>query len=181
MNLLTKLSLTPEQVLKTIPRTLIVGYGNPDREDDGVAWHILMGIAKIFNISTPDQIYDGFFPEGRALDLWLNLQLMPEMAEEMVPYQRICFVDAHTGAVPNDIYWHPIISQFQNSPLTHHLTPDSIVSLLEHGYNHKPEAVLLSVRGFQFRFKQKLSSNTEKLSNQAIDKIIDWVLTPILP
>ena len=25
--------------------TLFIGYGNPDRQDDGVAWHVLTGIA----------------------------------------------------------------------------------------------------------------------------------------
>jgi hydrogenase maturation protease len=173
-------SLTPEQVLKTIPKTLIVGYGNPDREDDGVAWHILLGIARKFNILTPTQIYDGLFPEDRSLDFWLNLQLTPEMAEDMTSYRRICFVDAHTGAVPNDINWQPVISQFQNSPLTHHLTPSSLISLLEHAYHHKPEAILVSVRGYSFRFKPELSQDTEKLSSLAVDRIIDWVLSPIL-
>ncbi len=180
MTIFSKLSLTPEQVLKIIPKTLVVGYGNPDREDDGVAWHILLGIAKNFNIATPDQIYEGLFPEGRSLDFWLNLQLTPEMAEEMTKYQRICFVDAHTGAVPNDINLQTVISRFQNSPLTHHLTPDSLISLLEHGYHHKPEAILVSVRGFNFRFKPDLSPETEDLSSQAIEKIINWILSPIL-
>jgi hydrogenase maturation protease len=180
MTIFSKLSLTPEQVLKTIPNTLIVGYGNPDREDDGVAWHILLGIANKFNISTPAQLYDGFFPEGRSLDFWLNLQLTPEMAEEMTFYQRICFVDAHTGAVPNDINWQPVISRFQNSPLTHHLTPDSLISLLEHAYHHKPEAVLVSIRGFSFRFSPDLSPQTKNLSELAVEKIINWVLSPIL-
>lgn len=180
MNPLSESSLTPEQVLMMIPRTLIVGYGNPDREDDGVAWHILRDVSKIFDMPTPTEINEGLFPEGRSLDFYLNLQLTPEMAEEMISYQRVCFVDAHTGIVPENINWQSIESRFQNSPLTHHLTPESLVSLLEHAYHHTPECVLLSVRGFQFRFKQQLSTETEKLANQAVKRIVEWIIGPII-
>jgi hypothetical protein len=47
-----------EHALKKIPKTLILGYGNPDREDDGVAWHILKGIANQFGLTYPETMED---------------------------------------------------------------------------------------------------------------------------
>ncbi len=84
-------------------RILVIGYGNPDREDDGVAWHILNLLAKHYGIPAPDNYLEGFLPNGRKVDLFSALQLTPEMAETISEYDGVCFVDAHTGAVPNDV------------------------------------------------------------------------------
>jgi Ni,Fe-hydrogenase maturation factor len=168
-----------EQGLSKIPRTLIIGYGNPDREDDGVAWHVLVGIANYFGISTPYSYIEGLFPEGHTLDLWFNLQLTPEMADEMTPYNRICFIDAHTGAVEADIHWQILESKFQNSPLTHHLTPESLMSVLEHVYKRKPEAILVSIRGYQFGFQDILSQRTAELCSSAVESICNWIIQPL--
>ncbi len=172
----SRLSLTAAD-WQNLPRTLIVGYGNPDREDDGVAWHVLQTIAQKFGVPISDDTDVGIFPEGNQLDFWFNLQLMPEMAPDMVAYERICFIDAHTGAIPDKIRIEHIQSKFQNSPLTHHLTPETIVSILEHLYQHTPEALLVSIRGYQFRFEHALSVETYRLSQKAADRVLSWILT----
>ena len=38
----------------SLSKCLIVGYGNPDREDDGVAWHILQKLAQHYGLGQPD-------------------------------------------------------------------------------------------------------------------------------
>ncbi len=176
----SKDSANQQRILTTdwqnLPRTLIVGYGNPDREDDGVAWHVLQSIAYKFGIPISNDTDVGIFPDGNQLDFWFNLQLMPEMAPDMLVYQRICFIDAHTGAIPDEIRIEHIQSKFQNSPLTHHLTPETIVSILEHLYQHKPEVILVSIRGYQFRFEHGLSAKTFRLSRKAADRVVSWIL-----
>jgi hydrogenase maturation protease len=171
--------LTSDQVLKRIPKTLILGYGNPDREDDGVAWYVLQGVAKYFNIQLSEDSDVGIFPEGYNLDFWFNLQMLPEMASEMLGYQRICFVDAHTGAIEKEIQIKNIKSVYQNSPLTHHMTAEAFVSILQHLYSHQPETLLVSIRGYQFRFSRSLSEKTNELSNQAINEIVEWIKLPL--
>jgi len=171
--------LNPDQVLKNIPKTLIIGYGNPDREDDGVAWYVLQGVANYFNIHLSNDTDEGIFPEGQNLDFWFNLQLTPEMASEMILYQRICFVDAHTGTIEKEIQVKEIKSEYQNSPLTHHMTAEAFVSILEHLYHHQPETLMVSIRGYQFRFSRSLTEKTSELSKQAIFKIVNWIKLPI--
>ena len=34
-------------------KILLLGYGNPDREDDGVAWHVLKGVAEGLSLPSP--------------------------------------------------------------------------------------------------------------------------------
>jgi hydrogenase maturation protease len=126
---------------------LIIGYGNPDRQDDGVAWHIMYALAIKLGYPAPST-YEEEFPANDGLDFTFSLQLTPEMAEEIAAYERVCFVDAHTGDIPREVQMIPVESEFQRSPFTHHLTAQSLLSMCETLYHKKPEAALLSVRGY---------------------------------
>lgn len=158
-------------------RTLMIGYGNPDRQDDGVAWHILRALALDLGLPAPDS-YEDEFPANGRLDFEFHLQLTPEMAEEIAAYERVCFVDAHTGNIPTEVQMIPVESEFQRSPFTHHLTAQSLLSMCETLYGKKPEAVLLSVRGYQFGFDAELSTFTGALVNEAVERVRSWLEAP---
>jgi hydrogenase maturation protease len=155
--------------------TLILGYGNLDRQDDGVAWHVLEKIARKINRELPQAIEDTFIDLGDNPDLYFQLQLMPELSEIINDYERVCFVDAHTGAIENDLNIQSVTPAFQNSPFTHHMTPETLLSFVETMYHKVPEAILVSVRGYDFNFMRSLSADTENLAEQAVDKIIEWL------
>jgi hydrogenase maturation protease len=157
-----------------LKKLLILGYGNPDREDDGVAWHILRALTIKLGLSSP-QSYEDEFPEFASIDFAFHLQLTPEMAEDMTAYEYVCFVDAHTGNIPEPVRLIPVESEFQASPFTHHLTPQSLLSLCETIYEQKPEAALLSVLGHRFLFSRQLSEKTAQLVPQAVELIWDWI------
>lgn len=159
-------------------KTLIVGYGNADRQDDGVAWHVLSGIAEKLGKPVPGAPEDGFFPEGEEIDLWYVLQLVPEMAEDFARYERICFVDAHTGNIDQEIMLQPVGSSPASSAFTHHLTPAACLALTRTIYASDPEAALLSIRGYQFGFARTLSTETTLLVEKAIDLLWNWVNLP---
>lgn len=155
-------------------KVLLLGYGNPDREDDGVAWHILQALAIKMGLPGPDS-YEDDFPENQHVDFAFHLQLTPEMAETIADYEFVCFVDAHTGNIPEEVRIIDVESDFQRSPFTHHLTPQSLISICETLYGKKPEAALLSVRGYQFLFSRDLSEATSKLVPQGVDQVWDWL------
>lgn len=155
-------------------RTLILGYGNPDRQDDGVAWHIQRALARELGLPASES-YEEEFPPNDWLDFQFHLQLTPEMAEDLRAYERVCFVDAHTGSIPEEVRLVRVESEFQRSPFTHHLTPHSLLSMCETLYGSKPEAVLLSARGYHFEFQRELSPETAALVPQAVGLIRDWL------
>jgi hydrogenase maturation protease len=159
-------------------RTLILGYGNADREDDGAAWHVLLRTARRLGRTAPEQPEEGFDLEGQNPELFFSLQLTPEMAEMLAEFERVCFVDAHTGAVPTPLHIQVVESEFQNSPFTHHLTPQSCLSICQHLYGSAPEAVLVSVRGYEFGFGRNLSESTSRLVDQAVEEIVNWLDDP---
>ncbi len=155
--------------------TLIIGYGNFDREDDGVAWHILAALAGRLGYEVPQAPEEGMEPQGSEVDFLFRLQLTPEIAETVSAYDRACFVDAHTGAVPDDLHVERLEAQFQASPFTHHMTPETCLSIAETLYGKRPEAILVSVRGYQFGFERSLSSQTANLAGQAVEEIWKWL------
>jgi hydrogenase maturation protease len=153
---------------------LMIGYGNPDREDDGVAWHILRALTAKLGLSSPES-YEDEFPEFERIDFAFHLQLTPEMAEDISAYQYVCFIDAHTGHIPEPVRLISVASEFQHSPFTHHLTPQSLLSMCETIYGKKPDAALLSVLGYRFLFSRRLSDETAQLVPQAVELIWAWL------
>ncbi len=155
-------------------KILLLGYGNPDREDDGVAWHILRALAVKMGLPAPDS-YEDDFPENPHIDFAFYLQLTPEMAEDISGYEYVCFVDAHTGNIPEEVRIIDVESDFQKSPFTHHLTAQSLLSICETLYNTKPESALLSVRGYRFLFSRMLSEPTSMLVTEAVELVWAWM------
>jgi len=157
-----------------LKKVLIIGYGNPDREDDGIAWHILKALTVKLGLTSPGS-YEDEFPQFESIDFAFYLQLTPEMAEDIAAYMYVCFVDAHTGSIPRPVRLINVNSEFQHTPFTHHLTPQSLLSLCETIYGKKPDAALVSVLGHRFLFTRQLSEETSALVPQAVDLIWDWL------
>lgn len=156
-------------------QTLIIGIGNLDREDDGVAWHILNRLAGQFRQPNDFSLSQPFFDNNHSPDLLFSLQLTPEHIDDIVLYERICFIDAHTENIDEDIQFTYIEPLFQNSPFTHHLTAASLVFLCKSIYGHTPNSILVSVKGHSFRFTQTLSEETKRLIDPAILRIMNWL------
>jgi hydrogenase maturation protease len=158
-------------------KTLLLGWGNPDRQDDGAAWHVLAEVAHRSGLILPEELGEAFEPTGGDLELFFSLQLTPEMAEMVAEFERVIFIDAHTGAVPEDVSIRPITPWFQTSPLTHHLTAESCLELADRLYESRPEAWLVSVRGYSFGFSRELSTATAGFVQNAVNHIMDWYKT----
>lgn len=156
-------------------KALILGYGNPDREDDGVAWHILRGLAERLGRTVPDLETDALDQLGQSPDLLLVLQLTPELAEILADYDYVCFIDAHTGDYREDLRLVSIAAEFQTSPFTHHMTPQTCLMLAETLFGHTPQAIAVSVRGHRFGFSHTLSPQTALLAKEAIDQVVSWL------
>ena len=154
--------------------TLFIGYGNPDRQDDGVAWHVLTGIAQELGAETSSS-WEDRLPSTPEADFAFHLQLTPELAEDITAYDRVCFVDAHTGKIPENVQVVDVTPEYQTSPFTHHLTPEMLLSMGQELYQKTPEAILVSVRGYEFGFETELSPFTSSLVTEAVERTVGWL------
>lgn len=155
--------------------TLIIGYGNADRQDDGVGWHILKNLAERLGHQVPDDPGASIEIMSDKIDLIFILQIFPELAETISQYDRVCFVDAHTSDIPENISWIKLSPEYEKSPLTHHMSPKTVLSIAGTIYEEIPRAILVSIRGFHFQFERELSPQTAALTEEATERIWDWI------
>jgi len=157
--------------METPTPLLVIGYGNLDRQDDGVAWHVLAKTAKNLGIDFPVEPGESVCADDGRVEFIFQLQLTPELAETIAARKAVFFVDAHTGNIPVDMQLIQISAGFQKSPFTHHMTPETALSMAETVYHRAPDAFLCSVRGYEFLFSTTLSERTAHLAEEAASQL----------
>jgi hydrogenase maturation protease len=138
-------------------RTLVIGYGNPSRRDDGIGLAVVNGLRARLGRAPLDEGADGFDELGQALDTLFLQQLAPELAETLADYDQVFFVDAHAGNYPELVHREPMQALAGPSFVSHHMKPAMLLALTAQLYGAHPVAELLSVRGFDFDFGSTLS------------------------
>lgn len=137
-------------------KTLILGYGNCSRRDDGVGWFV---IERLQQAPLPD------------VELLTAHQLEVDQAEVISRFDNIIFVDAAVPQSPRPITETIVQPRFQSHAVAHYLTPSDLVSLSDTLYGHVPRAFLFSIRGTDFGFGAGLSAATESWALEAMTRI----------
>lgn len=139
--------------INSLLKTLIIGYGNPGRQDDG------LGPAFI----------DASQNKPETIALQSNYQLTVEDALDIKDYQQVIFVDASLDCV--EPFRLEEITTTNNSGFgSHSLTPQALIQLCHTLYQHSPKAYILAIRGYEFdQFEEKLSDKANNNLNQAIE------------
>ena len=153
-------------------RTLVIGFGNVYRRDDGAGFAVLNAVRARLGRPPLGIDDDGFDDRGHQTDTVLLHQLVPELAEEVVPYDLVVFVDAHIGHVPEEVYEEELDVCYKSATVTHTLHPCSVLALTQELHGRCPRGVLLSIRGYDFEFGEGLSEGTTALIPEAADRIL---------
>jgi hydrogenase maturation protease len=140
---------------------LVIAWGNPLREDDGVAWHVLEGLRSL----KPR-------PGLPALHLRHAHQLAPEMAECVSRAQGVVFVDARREGTPGEVRCEEIAPSAGSNPLAHSLSPQALLLYARQLYGRAPEAVVLSVAGERFGMGESLSPVVRRAIPRAIRAVV---------
>ena len=160
--------------------SLVLAYGNIDRQDDGVAWFVLKSLMNKFEVPGDPSMDDEYPIQHQNMVFDFHLQLTPELADSMGQFDRICFIDAHTGNVSEEIHVQEVTPIYQTSPFTHHMTPFTLLSICQVLHSRAPQAILTSIRGYEFKFTRSLSSATNELVEPAAEKIVNWLNSPMV-
>jgi len=123
------------------PRVLVLGYGNPGRQDDG------LGPARAASVD--DLGWAGL----TAFD---NYQLNIEDAIEVAAHDIVWFVDAaKQGTAPYEV--HTVQPALTIEFTSHLLRPEAILAIARQCYGGTPQAFLLAIRGYEFAFLESLT------------------------
>ena len=126
--------------------TLILGWGNPGRGDDG------LGPAFIDELAALE------LPE---VDTESGYQLQVEDAATVAAYQRVLFVDADrsSGKEPFRIGRLEAPAGAGAGFTTHSIGPETVLALARDLFASQPEAWVLGIRGYEFdTFSERISS-----------------------
>ncbi len=158
-----------------MPRTLVLGYGNLDRADDGVAWYVVSALRDRLGQKGLDDEATGLDDLGQKIDSVFIGQLVPELMDTALLYDRLIFVDAHVGEDIPELACSPVAPEHTAGLFTHHLTPPMFLAMLKALYDRAPAAHLVSILGRDFDFRRGLSEAARTLVEPAVDRILDLI------
>ena len=137
-------------------KTLIIGYGNDSRNDDGAGWFVINELSKL---NLPD------------VTLETAHQLEVDFAEIVRDYDQVIFVDA---AIPESAepWWAQDVEPgFRSHAVAHYLTPGDVLGLCRTLYGTTPRGRLFSIRGHDFNFGMELSPATRQAALEVAREI----------
>jgi hydrogenase maturation protease len=152
--------------------TLVIGYGNLDRQDDGVAYHVINALRRRLGQDGLDEEETGLEELGAAIDSIFVVQLAPELLDTAAAYEQTIFVDAHARTDIGDLYWAPVQPEYASATFTHHMTPALFLALLQALYRREPAGSMVSIRGHRFDFQRGLSAATQAFVEPAAEQIL---------
>jgi hydrogenase maturation protease len=126
-------------------KTLVIGYGNSLRGDDGVGYVVAERVAG-WNL-----------PEMRSIAVH---QLTPELAAEIAEVDRVFFVDAcldSNGKSPPRIESLPSTSVASPTSSDHAWSPSLLIHLAKTLYDTEPVAYQILIPARQFNYGETLS------------------------
>lgn len=141
----------------------IIGYGNPDRRDDGCGFHVASRLESMLR-------------ERESVTVRSMHQLDPVLAVELGEADQVLFVDASVENREKGVEWRRVVPEQGVLPaMTHHLKPSFLMGLVHAIEGRCPEAWLVSVQGEDFGIGEGLSPSTEWLAEQAIEEVLAFV------
>lgn len=126
-----------------MPKTLIIGYGNPGRLDDGLGPALAEAIEREHPADT---------------EIQSDYQLSAEHAWEIAQHERVVFADAAVGG-RSPYFLQRLMPRSAQSFSTHSMRPEAILALAEDSLGWKGQGYLLGIRGYAFNeFGEGLSA-----------------------
>ncbi|MCX6139171.1 MAG: hydrogenase maturation protease [Ignavibacteriales bacterium] len=138
-----------------IGKTLVIGYGNTVRTDDGAGIWIAEKLSS-FQIS--------------GVVVTTTHQLSLDLLEEFKSYARVVFIDASVEGDPVqfDSVGKPAVPV---PPSAHHCTPADLVSTYSQLYGGSIEGYFCTVRGENFEFGTELTAATVQHASSAVEML----------
>lgn len=139
-----------------MPNALVIGYGNPLRQDDGLGWRA----AELVRES------------GAPAEIVVCHQLTPELLLRFESARIAIFLDAAIDQPPGEIRSRAVTAASAwSSP--HHLTPDQLLGLAEQLGQPVCRSMLITGGVFEVGACERLTAQAEvcarEMARQAID------------
>jgi hydrogenase maturation protease len=146
----------------TPKKILLIGYGNPAREDDGLG-------------PAAAEAIEAHYIEGITVEA--NYQLTVEDAATVAEHDIVVFIDATTsGNEPFDfLRLRPKQLETFNS---HLIEPETVLGLAQDLFTADTEAYMLGIRGYSFTmFQEHMTAQAQGNLEKAINFLLPVLLS----
>jgi hydrogenase maturation protease len=115
-------------------KTLIIGYGNPAREDDGLG-------------PAAAQAIEAMRIGGVSVEI--NYQLTVEDSVNIAAHDEVVFIDAALKG--DDMFrFFPVEPEYEEGVNSHSISPAALMGLTENIFSASTSAYMLAIRGYSF-------------------------------
>jgi len=146
-------------------KTLILGYGNTLRKDDGLGMYAARSLASL--------------PLPEDVEIRTYQQLSPELSPRLAQVHHAIFIDAaltSSAERPGTIKTRTLQPRTsQPGSITHHFDPETLLAMAETLYGHAPQATLFSVTAASFDLEEGLSPEVNAALPVLIDSIKNYL------
>ncbi len=144
--------------MKQNSETLILGWGNPGRRDDGLGPALIDALRPL---------------DLPRVELDSNYQLQVEDAAQISGFRRVVFADADRQLDKAYRLESLAASAGKMSFTTHHVGPSSLLALSRDLFQTEPEAWVLGIRGYEFdEFGEGLTDEARSNLNEAAEYLV---------
>ncbi len=135
-------------------RTLIIGYGNPLRGDDGIGCRAAELLAEGGGEKGGEQQGEETPPlQAGGVEVIACHQLTVELAAEIAEVDRLILMDACASGEPGTITEQALApQQADRASLTHHVDAVGLLALAQILYGHAPTTTLFTVSSGSFDY-----------------------------
>jgi len=134
-------------------RPLIIGFGNPLREDDGLGWRAAELIER---------------QEGASIDVVKCHQLTPELADLVSRASVVIFLDASVTQEPGTVATRQV-EKTTPAAWSHHLSPDQLIGFSEQVTGPAPRAYVITGGVERMTWSERMSGAAEMCALRIAD------------
>jgi hydrogenase maturation protease len=148
-------------------KTLILGYGNTLRKDDGLGVYAALALA---SLTLPADV-----------EVCTYQQLSPELSPILAEMDHAIFIDAamaSSGEKPGTLLTRDLRPRTtQPSGITHHFDPETLLAMAESLYGHAPQATLFTITAASFDLEEGLSPEVTAALPILVESIKNYLFT----
>jgi len=146
------------------PSILIIGYGNPGRQDDGAGVLLSEKLEKWIQETGLEQVHTDS-----------NYQLNIEDAASIARHDLVIFADASHEEM-DDFRLEPLVASGKTEFTMHAVSPAFVLHLCKEVFNHEPDAYLVHIRGYEWEFMAGMTKRAGENLEKALECVREFIL-----
>lgn len=147
------------------PKILVIGPGNPLRQDDGIGSEVV----KMLGNSMPLEM-------KKEVSLRTEHQVDLAQADLIKDYEKVIFIDAPASGENLPVIVKELFPEAQSPSFTSHIgSIPVLLSITERVFGKAPQCHLVAVKGGSFAFGTELSAESKKNAALGVKVVTDLV------